>query len=160
MTTKVLTEDINSIVTSIWTPWTDDNIPTEKAVRDAIVASNTTTDIITFNRDISDATGVVNYAHSLWVVPKLIIIQWLDMAWANPISTDGRFVTWKNMCLWNWSASWVWWLDVTNSVHMQFTTDNQVWLVQNPTTTDFEISRTLTGTPVSAVFNFVVTLIW
>lgn len=36
MSTKVKTNDIENIVTSIWDPWTHENIPTEKALRDAI----------------------------------------------------------------------------------------------------------------------------
>ncbi len=38
MVQEIKLNQIDMVVTTIGTPWTDDNIPTEKAVRDAITA--------------------------------------------------------------------------------------------------------------------------
>lgn len=156
MTTKVLTEDINSIVTSVWTPWTDGNIPTEKAVRDAIVAawggvSWIRASVITEQNDFTWAlspTPVEVFSHLIqkqnFSIGKPIIIESAiainhsvsSPSWTNVSSFD--FIIWGN----NYNVNLWWW-----SNRFSTWTNESIWRIYriimtpiNSTTLDVVIS--------------------
>ena len=138
MSTKVKTEDIENIATSVWTPWTDDNIPTEKAVRDAIDAAVPTPwwpidwlDGIITGSNTASAAGNINYrANYRW-----------DSTWTWSGSANGAWykdnfvyttIAWiirKHNLNWDIVASLVaassWWLIFSNnSKDFLFTANN------------------------------------
>ncbi len=172
MVQEIKLNQIDAVVTTVGTPWTDDNIPTEKAVRDAIIAAgiwgwwwgSDLLDIVTFTRVASAANWTVTYAHSAWVIPEYIMLQSSADTW------DDRN-TWSD---WRWNLSvngCTYWsfndggadTSTTHSVVLRtqvWPEEKASWVITAITSTTFDITWTLTGTPTGTTFNIVAYVYW
>jgi len=76
MVQEIKLNQIDSVVTTVGTPWTDDNLPTEKAVRDAIgVASSPYT-------TVTAKTAWVDY--QAWPTGWLLVVSALQtVSWVG-----------------------------------------------------------------------------
>jgi len=159
MVQEIKLNQIDMVVTTIGTPWTDGNLPTEKAVRDAIAGSAVwLLDIVTFTRDASAANGAVTYAHAAGVVPSYIMFQ--------SAAGDDRnsWSDWYGNLTKNWCTYWSF-NDGTDdgvSLSHSIVLRTQVWpeekdsgAISAMTSTDFDITWTLTGTPTATTFTIV-----
>lgn len=88
MTQKIKLWQIDNVVTSVGTPWTDDNIPTEKAVRDAIDAAAPTP-----WWPIDWLDGIItgsNTASAAWAINYRANYRW-DTTWTWSGSANGAW---------------------------------------------------------------------
>lgn len=170
MVQEIKLNQIDAVVTTVGTPWTDGNLPTEKAVRDAISGLAPSFDSIMVSRLTGDATATVTYAHTLWVVPTFFKLDWI--LYSNSLDSTG-WITWtfvwgvyKCVYSYNTSASSTWLLATTTSGIWLFQNINSLdtntitITISNITTTDFDLTYTLSGTwaAPSEAYSFILTL--
>lgn len=110
MTTKVKIADIENVKTSVWTPWDNDSLVTEKAVRDAIdwaiVDNFDTEESIMWFKDTTNSV-----VWSSWN-------SWLDFSiWSS--ETSDTFSAYA----WSWDLyiyNLIWWKSWTSNVNLRW----------------------------------------
>jgi len=161
MVQEIKLNQIDTVVTTVGTPWTDGNLPTEKAVRDAITNSSAQGIVRawTITRNIADVSNTEVIAHWLWITPKYVKFYYAKSLWAAwdvgdvwirdgannktlgtidaGSGTDHWFDATK--CIRRWAAGWA-----------RFLT----WEVTSADSTNFSISWVKTGSPTGTLYVF------
>ena len=133
MVQEIKLNQIDSVVTTVGTPWTDDNIPTEKAVRDAITAW------INY-QIIWGATNTIRSSSWIWNVGAYPRDVWNGVSAINwTISLTGTNLTWYWFTFEtfvNAVSIWVWAINIpltiwdTLQIVVSHTGGMNAWLAQ------------------------------
>lgn len=147
------------------TPTTDMQVATKKYVDDNAwwVSINT----ITATRLDTAESWTVTYAHSLWKIPKCILVRanrsWYTSDWWG---SEWSWLTWdvnKSAYVWYLSLTSSVWTSSTYAIYMWRLDTSiyiQAWIINNVTSTNFDVVWTYTWTWIWAnnVLHF--TLLW
>jgi len=134
--------------------WTFTNAITSKRIWDATSSDTILVDIdkhtenMVITRDVSLATGVVTYNHTMWEKFLYATANWLlSLSGSSTYSTsNGVYNSSSQICNVAFYNSWV--ATNTNLITVgTSTTAYQTWFIQNVTNTTFDINRTKVSTP-------------
>lgn len=146
-------------------PTTDYQVASKKYVDDNAWGVSVKT--ITATRLDTAASWTVTYAHSLWKIPKCILVRanrsWYTSDWWG---SEWSWLTWdvnKSAYVWYLSLTSGVWTSSTYAIYMwrlDTTIYIQAWVIQNVTSTNFDVVWTYTWTWIWAnnVLHF--TLLW